>query len=927
MRSYYLPTITGREEDIDLALEECDATISYQYPHHAFHGELVIWEQVVWALGIFKKFLTGLPVLLLCFSSISQAAENNPYTDVINQLAASKPAESSWNDILKSYNLEIIDSKSYSLSYLHDFIDDSSTKPLGRTIQKLNYDYNWEIDNEDIGAFFSIIAKRSPFSCFDDNFEIADCDDMDALWDIGRLSLSIEHLAKALELSGVGIDSDSIQHQILIDVIKHGPDIGLITPALTLLEISSFDYAEKMLLDSNEIKQLSLLSLQSLYPDSFNGKGLNSSPQRKMKTPYSLWSSKAFNLLKAFQTIPDDLCPEVRDRMIREQLDKINAFGENASFSNLMSIRHPSLHNSSQLFIPNINLSVDITHSRLEGWHWASSNTNPGNITKGIVSYQAHLLDTSIVFASNYWSIPHEQTKIFPLATQFTDGLLEIMQENFLQGIQADADAQIKSVLYGRSPISLFEMQSSGSSNLSTPYGMCILRCNNSETYKRQFNRTVTSAIKSTGQTIGHTWQPNISSAKKGADVLIKNVKLQKLINTTPKFCYSICDAEQAWVAQQKQYESKMRLIDTGLNRINRRFEDNEKFLANYDANSRERDESHARSQSEHDKRVTVIRNKRDQLLNSDGNDAQPYNSESEKLKTQEEQVEKQRAVEEAAHRQESERRAKEKAQREAENKRIREEKEALEREKREAQVKRDAEEREKAQREREREREERVKRERQRQQEASSKEVPRTNEVKCGHPEYKAPYQKKCVFDGGKWNLITDEAALNAMIFIKYCARVKITEGSQCIVKGGGVVITSPQSFNEYRFRMPKKNACWELKLEEGTTCEVINGFPVIKDIKPDFNALNSIGDGILPYCKRVRTVEGFECRSTDGAIIDITKQSLTLNLPRFTYNNLPTCDREQDLEGLSTTIEQRIKLEMVGDSIFKNNYPVFGK
>ncbi len=60
MRRYYPPGATSYDEAIDLAFEECDETISGQYPHHASHDELIMWEQVGWALSRWGQVEIGL---------------------------------------------------------------------------------------------------------------------------------------------------------------------------------------------------------------------------------------------------------------------------------------------------------------------------------------------------------------------------------------------------------------------------------------------------------------------------------------------------------------------------------------------------------------------------------------------------------------------------------------------------------------------------------------------------------------------------------------------------------------------------------------------------------------------------------------------------------------------------------------------------
>jgi len=875
-------------------------------------------QNIANALQSIRFSIKSVPAFLLCLSSVAYASENSTSLNLNPQSNQALTLEGQWEDILNNYNLN------NRSNAQQEFENAYETVPLEirNSFDILTYtpkpvvNYNWDTSKELIDDFFDIVANQEPLPCLDQNMEIIECDSMDALWDIGRLSLSVEHLAKALELAGIGVDSASLQHQLYNDITQHGFDIALITPALSLLELSSFEKADQTLLDTKQIKELSMLSLQVLYPDAFAEVGLNSNSQTGLKTPYSLWSTKAINLLMALENIPDDLCPEVRAELVNEQIEKIKGFGKDAKFSELMTFRHPSLQNSNPLFSPNLDLSISLTRTDTGGWNFRTENGLAPTATKEIISYQAQLLDASVTYTSNYWSVPSVDTTELPFSTQFTDSILDLTQNNYNNSIQSTAKNQLRSLLSGRSPFSRFELLSSGAGITSALRTTCILRCKNSDFYKKQFPKKASKAIKSTGQAIGHNWLPNFSSAKKAVDIETSHFNLQKFVHTTPEQCVSSCNAEADWAEKTNTYFAKIRSLEASLNRVNQRLQQNKKFINEFDARSQELSDNHTREQSQRNNDLDRVRASRDEALNDD---AEPYNQEAENLKREEERIEREKAAAEDRHRKEQERLANEKREREEEEKRLQQERDSLEKD-----IAAEKEQREREQRERE----QREEQERQRQDAAAdAADRPRTRDITCIDPNFQMPFQKKCVFKDGKWTVVTDQAAVDVMIFNKYCARMRVTEGTQCTVQGGGLTIKGLSLREDYRNKLPKKNLCWEVKLTENTTCEVINGRAVIKSIIPDYNNRSGITNSVSRYCQQVRTAEGFECRSTDGAIVDLTKNSVGINFPVYNNTTPPGCEADQNVPSIHPFTQEQIKLNLNQKNIFDYDSLIFGQ
>ena len=852
-------------------------------------------------------------LVLIGLLSTESQAQNKEFSLLENQ-SNTVTANAQWQEILKKFNL---DHQEPSPSPFEQY---SATIPSGDLTREFfkNYPsptapkmhYNWDINDELISEFFEIVETNEPFTCFDHDFNIKECEDMEALWDIGRLSLSVEHLAKGLELAGIGVDSDSIQHQIYVDLKKHGSDIALITPALTLMELASFEQADDIFIDATKIKELSILALQSIYPEAFPEVGLNSNSQSGMKTPYSLWSTKAYNLLQALENIPHDICPEVRAKMVREQTEKIKKFGAGARFNELMRFRHPSLRDSNQLFIPNLSLSVKLTATYTDDWRWSQPNGTEASLIQGIISYQAELLNTSITFTSNHWSIPTQQTAQLPFATQFTDSILDSTQNNYINHMKTRGNNKLRSILNDRSPFSLFEQQASGA---NFNYKVCISQCKSSKYYRKQYAKKATNALVGVGR-LSATPSPSPAYALNANNATFKTKDFFTFAKTDPNYCIAACDAREAWIVESRRFHANKRAIQTSLNRIDKRLEQNGVFLKNFDANSRDLADDHEKEQNQLNNQLDDVRDKREQVLNNDQNDSQPYSDEAEDLIRKEERIQREKDETERQYREQQERLAKEKAEREAETKSLQKEKEDQEKQLREAQIKY--------------EKEKKAVEERKRQKEEAQISAPRIRDIKCIDPEFKIPFQKKCVFKDNKWVVVTDQAAVDAMIFNKYCARTKVVEGGQCIVQGGGVIIKKPNLKQGFESLRPKKNLCSEVKLDENTTCEVINGHAVFKSIKLNYNNQN-IPEGLGPrYCQQVRTAEGFECRSTDGAIVDITKNRIGINMPLYNKPRLPECEKEENIPDLlPPTVFEQFQRNLKQKSEFDYEVPIFGQ
>jgi len=75
MRRYYPPEARSDDEAISIAFKKCDDTISGQYPHHSRHEELIIWEQVGWALSMWGQVEIGLANI---FQTVSGGKKSLP---------------------------------------------------------------------------------------------------------------------------------------------------------------------------------------------------------------------------------------------------------------------------------------------------------------------------------------------------------------------------------------------------------------------------------------------------------------------------------------------------------------------------------------------------------------------------------------------------------------------------------------------------------------------------------------------------------------------------------------------------------------------------------------------------------------------------------------------------------------------------------
>lgn len=73
MRRFYPPEAKNEEQAIDIAFQHCDDSISGQWPHYSRQEELIIWEQVGWAMSRWGQVEIGLANIFQVASGGSKA--------------------------------------------------------------------------------------------------------------------------------------------------------------------------------------------------------------------------------------------------------------------------------------------------------------------------------------------------------------------------------------------------------------------------------------------------------------------------------------------------------------------------------------------------------------------------------------------------------------------------------------------------------------------------------------------------------------------------------------------------------------------------------------------------------------------------------------------------------------------------------------
>ncbi|MER8862551.1 hypothetical protein NKI19_02365 [Mesorhizobium sp. M0751] len=117
----------------------------------------------------------------------------------------------------------------------------------------------------DAKSFADLISSRDPLSCAIEGTRAKLCDGAAGAWQLGRLALSVEATAKALELAGMGFESNTIQQMIYRDGARSGFDLTLVAPTISLLAEASTN-AGAFGGKSGEISSLATISLEALYP-------------------------------------------------------------------------------------------------------------------------------------------------------------------------------------------------------------------------------------------------------------------------------------------------------------------------------------------------------------------------------------------------------------------------------------------------------------------------------------------------------------------------------------------------------------------------------------------------------------------------------------------------------------------------------------
>ncbi len=134
------------------------------------------------------------------------------------------------------------------------------------------------------------IQHQDPLSCALVGTQVHLCAGPNGAWQVGHLAASVESLAKALEIAGVGASSDNLQRTIFDDGRRDGFDAALVTPAMSLIDLASSPkspFGDK----TNSVKELAVYSLEALYPGISQGLSPTSKPTGNGFTNFQAFSS------------------------------------------------------------------------------------------------------------------------------------------------------------------------------------------------------------------------------------------------------------------------------------------------------------------------------------------------------------------------------------------------------------------------------------------------------------------------------------------------------------------------------------------------------------------------------------------------------------------------------------------------------------
>jgi len=186
-----------------------------------------------------------------------------------------------------------------------------------------------------------ILAERDPLSCMIYGTNSKLCNGPAGAWQLGRLALSVEASAKALELAGIGYEAKDVQAMIFRDGATNGLDLALVTPTVALLDLSTLGPNGPLGKNATEIYGLAALSLESLYPDMASRLGhtrLNDLPGAVSISGFRDFQSHA--------------------KFLSGPINNQSSFG----FESFMPVRHKSLANSEPILklIPGLPVGAGL---------------------------------------------------------------------------------------------------------------------------------------------------------------------------------------------------------------------------------------------------------------------------------------------------------------------------------------------------------------------------------------------------------------------------------------------------------------------------------------------------------------------------------------------------------------------------------------